>query len=73
MTNPEFQASANVQGRQFADQCSVLLEGLDFVTGPTAADSDEVGVEIDCVAESSPRQHDLVRVQGQHPGATAWA
>jgi hypothetical protein len=71
VTNPGFQASSNVQGRQFAEQCGVLLAGLGFRVGPRLL-LPEVGVEIDCVAES-PRGTTIWfeykgSVQGRRPG-----
>lgn len=71
MTDAGFQASANVQGRQFAEQCAVLLSGLGFQVGPRLVLGD-VGVEIDCVA-TSPRGADIWfeykgSVQGRRPG-----
>jgi hypothetical protein len=71
VTDSGFQASANVQGRQFAEQCAVLLGGLGFNVGPRAVLGD-VGVEIDCVA-TSPRGAEIWfeykgSVQGRRPG-----
>jgi hypothetical protein len=68
---PGFQTSAGVQGRQFAEQCAVLLAGLGFQVGPRHVLGD-VGVEIDCVA-TSPRGTEIWfeykgSVQGRRPG-----
>lgn len=71
MNVPGFQSSSNVQGRQFADQCAVLLAGLGFHVGPRALLA-EVGVEVDCVA-TSPQGAEIWfeykgSVQGRRPG-----
>jgi hypothetical protein len=71
LTNPGFQSSSNVQGRQFAEQCSVLLAGLGFAVGPRILLSD-AGVEIDCVAQSPSGREIWFEykgsVQGRRPG-----
>lgn len=66
-----FQSASGVQGRQFAEQCAVLLAGLGFEVGPRLVLA-EVGVEIDCVARS-PRGAEIWfeykgSVQGRRPG-----
>lgn len=71
MTSFGFQAASGVQGRQFAEQCGVLLSGLGFEVGPRALLRD-IGVEIDCVAKS-PRGVEIWfeykgSVQGRRPG-----
>lgn len=71
MNLPEFQASSGVQGRQFADQCAVLLAGLGFRVGSRLL-LPGVGVEIDCLAVS-PGGEDIWfeykgSVQGRRPG-----
>ena len=57
MNVPGFQSSSNVQGRQFADQCAVLLAGLGFHVGPRALLA-EVGVEDKDIVEHEQRAHD---------------
>lgn len=47
----DFQASAGIQGRQFADQCDQLLRHYGYRLGGPQVLKD-VGVEIDRVAES---------------------
>lgn len=47
----DFQASAGIQGRQFAEQCDQLLRHYGFVLHDRELVKD-VGVEIDRVAES---------------------
>jgi hypothetical protein len=66
-----FQSASGVQGRQFAEQCAVLLAGLGFEVGPRLLLAD-VGVEIDCRA-TSPRGVEIWfeykgSVQGRRPG-----
>ncbi len=67
----DFQASAGIQGRQFAEQCDQLLHHYGFeVQGRELVRN--VGVEIDCVAKSP--LGNLVwfeykgSVQGSRPG-----
>jgi hypothetical protein len=51
MSDRDFQASASVQGRQFAEQCMQLLWSTGYrIEGP--AQLRDIGVEIDCVAVS---------------------
>ena len=70
-TVTDFQSSAGVQGRQFADQCDQLLRHYGFeLGGPTWLR--DVGVEIDRVA-TSPRGQTVWfeykgSVQGTRPG-----
>lgn len=67
----DFQASAGVQGRQFAEQCSQLLTHYGYTLhGRTLIAN--VGVEIDCVA-TSPSGNAVWfefkgSVQGTRPG-----
>ncbi|HUQ40521.1 MAG TPA: hypothetical protein VM030_10235 [Acidimicrobiales bacterium] len=67
----DFQASAGIQGRQFAEQCDQLLKHYGFaVEGKCLLSA--VGVEIDCAA-TSPRGTPLWfeykgSVQGSRPG-----
>lgn len=67
----DFQASAGVQGRQFADQCDQLLRHYGFDVGGRLVLSD-VGVEIDRVARSPKRVEVWLEykgsVQGPRPG-----
>jgi hypothetical protein len=67
----DFQSSAGVQGRQFAEQCDQLLRHYGFELGGRALLRD-VGVEIDRVA-TSPRGQLMWfeykgSVQGTRPG-----
>lgn len=70
-TAPSFQASAGIQGRQFAEQCDTLLAHLGFVLQGRRVLS-EIGVEIDQEAVSPAGT--LVwfeykgSVQGNRPG-----
>jgi hypothetical protein len=71
MTDFGFQSASGIQGRQFAEQCAVLLQSLGFEVGPRAVLGD-IGVEIDCVAKS-PRGAEVWfeykgSVQGRRPG-----
>jgi hypothetical protein len=66
-----FQASAGIQGRQFAQQCDQLLKHYGYVLEGRCLLSD-VGVEIDCAA-TSPNGTPLWfeykgSVQGPRPG-----
>ena len=66
-----FQSSSSLQGRQFADQCDLLLEGLGFALQGRLLIRD-LGVEIDRVA-ASPRSRAVWfeykgSVQGTRPG-----
>lgn len=67
----DFQASAGIQGRQFAEQCDQLLRHYGFqLHGPRLLR--DVGVEIDRVADS-PNGHTVWfeykgSVQGTRPG-----
>lgn len=70
-TLPSFQASAGIQGRQFADQCDTLLGHLGFELNGRRVLS-EVGVEID--QEATGPKGTIVwfeykgSVQGHRPG-----
>jgi hypothetical protein len=71
VTDFGFQSASGIQGRQFADQCAVLLQSLGFEVGPRAVLGD-IGVEIDSVAKS-PRGAEVWfeykgSVQGRRPG-----
>ena len=71
MTEFGFQSASGIQGRQFAEQCGVLLRGLGFEVSSRLL-LPEVGVEIDCVAVS-PRGSTIWfeykgSVQGRRPG-----
>ena len=60
----DFQASAGIEGRQFAEQCSQLLTHYGYTLHGRALIGN-VGVEIDCVATSPAGNADPVRIQGQ--------
>jgi hypothetical protein len=67
----DFQASAGIQGRQFAEQCSQLLTHYGYALHGRTLIAD-VGVEIDCVA-TSPGGNAIWfefkgSVQGARPG-----
>ncbi|MGO9148459.1 MAG: hypothetical protein ACLQEG_11075 [Acidimicrobiales bacterium] len=67
----DFQASAGIQGRQFAEQCSQLLTHYGYTLHGRALIGN-VGVEIDCVA-TSPAGNAIWfelkgSVQGTRPG-----
>ena len=67
----DFQASAVIQGRQFAEQCSELLTHYEYVLHGRALIAN-AGVEVDCVA-TSPGGNAIWfefkgSVQGARPG-----
>lgn len=67
-----FQASATAQGRQFSEQCDLLLTGSGFVLGEHSLRLATVGVEIDRVA-TSPGGREVWfeykgSIQGRRPG-----
>jgi hypothetical protein len=71
MTGIGFQSAAGAQGRQFAEQCVLLLTGLGFDVGPRLV-LPTVGVEIDAEARAPSGRPIWFEfkgsVQGRRPG-----
>ncbi len=67
-----FQSSSSLQGRQFAEQCDLLLRNTGFVLGRCRVTVSDLGVEID--REATSRNGRVIwfeykgSLQGQRPG-----
>lgn len=65
----DFQSLAGRQGRQFSDQCDLVLESEGFTRGGKLR-LPEVGVEIDCVARTQSGRTVWFEYKGSFRGST---